>query len=111
MSEVYPEYKVGPRYLSATMARRVGLAWTAFWQVALVVGNVGFASRGAIGWVFVSSFCINWLWTGNVKKIAAGSLSDRLWYSLGAATGGACGLWLSGVLQRITWYLVEFTHV
>lgn len=45
--------------------------------------------------VFCTAFMISFIWSWNVKRIAFGTLKDRIWYSLGAATGSTTGLLLS----------------
>lgn len=46
-------------------------------------------------WVVVFGFLISFIWSWNVRKIAFGSILDRIRYSAGAATGGALGLYIS----------------
>lgn len=42
--------------------------------------------------ICVVGFLISFLWTYNVKKVAFGNMANRIWYSLGAATGSIVGV-------------------
>lgn len=67
----------------------------AFTQVFLVAANTVFISHGQIIGMLISSFCINWVWTHNVKKVGFGSEKDRVLYSVGATTGCLFGYYAS----------------
>lgn len=65
---------------------------TGFIQVVLVVINTyQIAHNKYVGIVFIG-FLISLVWSYNVKKIAFGSLSDRLIYATGAAVGSITGV-------------------
>lgn len=65
---------------------------TGFTQVLLVVGNTYFISRSFWFGVAVASFGISYVWSINVKRVAFGTTSDRIIYSLGAMCGSLAGL-------------------
>ena len=67
-------------------------------QVALVSLNVWQISHGK--WVSgaVVSFCISFVWTLNVKRVAFGQLLDRVVYAAGAMCGFLAGYGLSQVV-------------
>jgi hypothetical protein len=46
----------------------------------------------------VVGFLISFLWKFNVKKLAFGNLSNRIFYALGAATGSAIGVLLGSLI-------------
>jgi hypothetical protein len=64
---------------------------TGFIQVFLVSANVVFISTKSWPLVFICGFCISMAWSLNVKKIAFGEWSDRIYYSLGAGAGALLG--------------------
>ncbi|MFD2600181.1 hypothetical protein ACFSQ3_14580 [Sphingobacterium corticis] len=75
---------------------------TGFLQVFFVAINTYFITqRNYIG-VLVVSFLISFIWSFNVKKVAFGSISDRLIYSLGASIGGLSGLLIGVWLGDVT---------
>ncbi len=68
---------------------------TGFTQVLFVVINTYFiAQRYYLGVAFCS-FVISLIWSFNVKKVAFGTLRDRLIYSFGACVGSILGLVIS----------------
>jgi hypothetical protein len=68
---------------------------TGFVQVFFVAANTYFlATRNYLG-VLVSSFAISMIWSFNVKKVAFGSLRERVVYASGACCGAVSGLWVS----------------
>ena len=68
---------------------------TGFLQVFFVAINTYFITKEYYLGVFIVSFLISFIWSFNVKKVAFGTLKDRLVYSFGAATGGLLGLILA----------------
>jgi hypothetical protein len=77
---------------------RVKLFATGFTQVILVAINTyQIANRHFVG-AFIVGFLISFVWSFNVKKIAFGTMSDRIFYSLGAAFGSASGLYVALVI-------------
>ncbi len=65
---------------------------TGFVQVFFVAVNTFLISRMLYAGVFVFGFLISFVWSWNVKRVAFGTIKDRLWYSLGAGTGSLAGL-------------------
>lgn len=68
---------------------------TGFIQVFLVCINTYFISKKFYLGVVICSFCISFVWSFNVTKIAISTIQDRLIYSFGAALGGVSGLFIS----------------
>lgn len=75
------------------------LFFTGFLQVFLVAVNTWQISHEEYVGATIVAFFISFIWTYNVKKIAFGSMSDRVVYSVGAATGTVCGLF-----TIVQWY-------
>lgn len=71
---------------------RTSLFLTGFIQVFFVAVNTYFLANSFWLGVFVTSFCISFIWSHNVKKIAFGDMTSRLLYSTGAAFGALAGL-------------------
>lgn len=78
------------KQLTERQRDRLRLAWTGFLQVIFVSMNTIYVSRGAWLAMVATSFCISFLWSGNVKRIAFGDVVDRYVYAFGACIG--CGL-------------------
>jgi hypothetical protein len=77
------------------------LFFTAFMQVFFVAGSTAsIAAKNTTG-TFITGFAISYLWTLNVKKIAASSLPERLMYASGAACGSVCGMYVSSLLLEV----------
>jgi drug/metabolite transporter superfamily protein YnfA len=75
---------------------------TGFTQVFFIAINTFFISKAVYGGVFICGFVISFIWSWNVKKVAFGTMQDRLWYSLGAGVGSLVGLIVSvSVFQHI----------
>lgn len=65
---------------------------TACLQVFLVcLSTFAIANQMYVSAVFIS-FWLSFTWTFNVKKIAFGTISDRITYAAGAAAGTTFGL-------------------
>jgi hypothetical protein len=77
------------------MKDRIQLFITGFIQVILVAINTYQISHSEYGGVFVVGFLISFVWSFNVKKIAFGTMRDRLIYASGAACGSLLGLIVS----------------
>jgi hypothetical protein len=75
------------------------LFFTGFIQVFFMAINTVFLSRRTFLGVAVCSFIISMIWSWNVKKVAFGSVSDRIIYSLGACCGSLTGLWVTGFFR------------
>lgn len=79
---------------------RAKLFSTGFIQVFFVAINTYFLSKSYFLGVFSASFMISMVWSYNVKKVAFGSVRDRIAYALGAAFGSVAGLSMSvGILN------------
>lgn len=83
----------------------VELFLTGLIQVILVCLNTyqiaTFAKTGKpvilIG-ILTIGFFISFIWTFNVKKVAFGNMSNRIFYSLGAATGSIIGVLIGSLI-------------
>lgn len=74
---------------------RLKLFITGFTQVFFVAINTYFLSKEFYIGVFICGTIISIIWSWNVKKIAFGTLQDRLFYATGAGFGSLCGLIVS----------------
>jgi hypothetical protein len=77
------------------------LFFTGFVQVYFVAINTVFLSKELYIGVFFAAFMISMVWSHNIKKIAFGTLTDRVLYSLGATLGSAAGLATSKILTNL----------
>lgn len=68
---------------------------TGFIQVFFISINTFFISKQIFAGVFIVGCIISFIWSWNVKKIAFGTIADRLYYSLGAGLGSLFGLFCS----------------
>jgi ABC-type uncharacterized transport system permease subunit len=64
-------------------------------QVYFIALNTVFLSKENYLGVLFAAFMISIIWSWNIKKIAFGSLKERIWYALGATTGSLLGLFTS----------------
>lgn len=80
------------------MRNKIYLAATGFAQVFFVSVNTYFLAKGFYLGVLVAAFLISLIWSFNVKKVAFGSLRERLIYSTGAALGSVAGLYFSNLI-------------
>lgn len=71
-----------------------------FLQVFFVAINTLLISKQQYIGVLVISFIISFIWSFNVKKVAFGTIKDRIIYSSGAAIGGLSGLFLGFILTK-----------
>lgn len=71
------------------------LLYTGFLQVFFVAINTYFISTKNPYGTVVAGFVISLIWSFNVKKIAFGSLNDRIVYAFGAGLGSVAGLGVS----------------
>lgn len=71
---------------------RAKLGFTGFLQVVFVSMNTVFIFHKSWIALILTSFCISYLWSGNVKRIAFGDHWDRIVYAVGAAAGCAIGV-------------------
>ena len=81
--------------------KKFKIFFTSLIQVTLVAMNVIFISRGMIIPMLLTGFSISLLWTFNIKKIVAGSVSESVIYALGAMVGTGVGYYLAHCLQKI----------
>jgi len=79
---------------------RLKLSLTGFVQVFFVAINTYFLSKIFYLGVFLCGFMISFIWSWNVKKVAFGTFSDRITYSLGAAFGSLIGLYVSTLILK-----------
>jgi hypothetical protein len=77
---------------------RLPLFLTGFVQVYFVAVNTYFLSKEMYLGVFIAAFMISLIWSFNVKKVAFGSITDKVVYSFGATSGSVFGLWSSKFL-------------
>jgi len=73
---------------------------TAFIQVFLVAANTYFISKVFYVGIAIAGFGISFTWTFNVRRVAFGSITDRIIYSLGAMAGGLSGVFLSQLILK-----------
>ena len=78
---------------------------TGFLQVVLVCLNTYQISVFAktmkpevLAGIVIVGFLISFIWTFNVKKVAFGNMSNRVYYSLGAATGSLLGVIIGSII-------------
>ena len=74
---------------------------TGFIQVFFVAVNTVFLARSKYVGVLFASFAISFIWSFNVKKVAFGTMADRITYAAGAAAGSLFGLWASSFISEI----------
>jgi hypothetical protein len=82
------------------MSDKIQLFATGFVQVFFVAINTYFIANRYYGGVLVCGFIISIIWSWNVKKVAFGSIKDRLFYSAGAGLGSICGLMVSVLILK-----------
>lgn len=71
---------------------------TGFLQVFFVAINTWLITQRNFIGVLIVSFLISFIWSFNVKKVAFGSMLDRVIYSIGASIGGISGLLIGGLV-------------
>lgn len=74
---------------------------TGFVQVFFVAINTYFLSKEFYIGVFICGTIISLIWSWNVKRVAFGSLRDRLFYSFGAGFGSIAGLLVSMLFFKL----------
>lgn len=74
---------------------------TGFIQVFFVAINTYFLSKEFYIGVFICGTIISLIWSWNVKRVAFGSLRDRLFYSFGAGFGSIAGLLVSMLFFKL----------
>jgi len=83
------------------MKQKTTLFITGAIQVYFVAINTYFLSREFYLGVTFAAFMISMIWSHNIKKIAFGTLTDRVLYSLGATVGSLAGLATSKALTNL----------
>lgn len=68
---------------------------TGFIQVFFVAVNTYLISIRHFTGVAACSFIISFIWSYNVKKVAFGTMKERIIYSIGATIGGISALLLT----------------
>lgn len=81
------------------LATKWGLFLTAVLQVFFVAMNVIFISNKMWIPLLITGFCISFVWTLNVKKVAFGGWTDRFIYSFGAMLGTGIGVLVSNHIK------------
>lgn len=71
---------------------------TGFLQVFFVALNTWLITQQNYVGVLIVGFIISFIWSFNIKKVAFGTMKDRIVYSLGASLGGVCGLLIGGMV-------------
>ena len=86
--------------LTPRLGNKGRLFITAFAQVLLVSANTYFISQ--LVWVGIAAcgFGVSYIWTLNVKRISASSISERFAYATGAMLGGVTGVILSTLIIK-----------
>ena len=74
---------------------------TGFVQVFFVAINTYFISRQFYMGILGCGFMISLIWSWNVKKIAFGTWTDRLYYASGAAFGSVAGAYLGHIVSTL----------
>jgi hypothetical protein len=74
---------------------------TGFVQVFFVAINTYFLSKEFYIGVFICGTIISLIWSWNVKRVAFGSLRERLFYSFGAGFGSIAGLLVSMLFFKL----------
>lgn len=83
------------------MSNLFKLFTTAFFQVFFVAGSTAcIAHKHYIG-TAITGFAISYIWTFNVRRIAASTLPERIAYASGAATGSVTGMALSTTILNL----------
>lgn len=80
---------------------KAALFFSGFIMVFFVAINTVFLSKEVYIGVAFSAFAISIIWSFNVKKVAFGTLSDRLVYAGGATIGSLSGLYLSQSISEL----------
>jgi hypothetical protein len=83
------------------MKDKLKLFGTGILQVYFVAINTVFLSKEIYLGVLFAAFTISLVWSYNIKKIAFGTLAERIWYSSGATIGSLLGLYTSKLLTSL----------
>jgi len=77
---------------------KLSLFTTGFIGVFFIVANTYFIANRFIPGIAFASFMISFVWTINVRKVAVGTTTDRVIYSLGATCGSVTGFLISKLI-------------
>lgn len=80
---------------------RLKLFTTGFVQVFFVAINTYFLSKEFYFGVLICGFIISLIWSWNVKKVAFGTFTDRIFYAFGAGFGSLFGLIVSMLFLKL----------
>jgi hypothetical protein len=83
------------------MKAKSALFATGFIQVYFVSVNTYFLAKEMYLGVLIAAFMISLIWSFNVKKVAFGSIIDRVTYAAGATLGSLAGLYCSSLIRAI----------
>jgi len=86
--------------LSSSFVRNVTINYRIItsYKNFFVVINTYFIGKDFWVGVLICGFLISFIWSFNVKKVAFGTIKDRIIYSLGACVGSGTGLLLSKIV-------------
>jgi len=87
--------------MSENHKAKLTLFFTGVIQVYFVAINTYFLSKEFYLGVTFAAFMISMIWSHNIKKIAFGTTSDRVLYSLGATVGSLAGLATSKAMTSL----------
>jgi hypothetical protein len=76
----------------------LALFTTGFVQVFFVVANTYFVAKLFYFGIATASFLISWIWTYNIRRIAAGTITERIVYSTGAMCGSLLSVFISKLI-------------
>ncbi len=84
---------------SNTKTDSLKLFFTGVLQVYFVAINTYFLAKEIYIGVLFAAFAISMIWSYNIKKIAFGTFTERVIYSLGATVGSLLGLYTSSFIM------------
>lgn len=79
----------------------ISLLITGFVQVYFVAVNTYLITRTLYVGVFAASFMVSFVWSYNVKRVAFGSIADRMVYATGTAMGSIAGVATSALVVSL----------
>ncbi len=74
---------------------------TGFLQVFFVAINTYLICKEFYLGIAIVGFLISFIWSWNIKKIAFGTMNDRILYSLGAGIGASTGVFITVLLYKL----------
>jgi len=54
-----------------------------------------------LGGIIIIGFLISFIWSFNVRKVAFGDMSNRIFYASGAATGSCVGVLIGSLIYSL----------